>query len=194
MSKLKHSIITLFFGLLFVSSINGETDYSLARVKKVNGKLAFLWNEPISEYEVVFTFDNGIENYNCLAPIQIIEASLENANKETINQEKFYDAVILGNTNKDVAIKWKNKEKNNDTARVIKNEGKYVFAECEPIANYDVVGKYDVSGTSHQVLFGECLTQNEKIEKLIKKGNKLKQGFDAVMYGSTKYDLVVKFK
>ena len=171
-----------------------QTDYALGRVNKTNSKLFFYWNEPINEYEIAFTFKNIIENINCKSPQQVIDASVKNGNEEAANQGKIYDAIILGTSDRDMAITWKDKSKDNAIARVKKNEGKLVFIECEPLINYDIVGKYNISGVGQQILIGTCPGHQEKVDKLIKKAGKDKLDFDGVMYGSSKNDLAIKFK
>jgi len=170
------------------------TDYGLARVKKISNKLCFYYNEPINEYEIAFTFVNSIPDFNCKTPQEILSNTIKNANIEGANQSRMYDAIIIGHAERDMAITWKDKSKDNAIARVEKIEGKYVFIECEPNVNYDIIGKYDVSGVGQQLLLGSCPTHKEKIEKLLKKSTKDKLAFDAVIYGSNEKDLSIKFK
>jgi len=167
-----------------------QSDNSLARVNKTSNKLVFFWNEPINEYEIAFTFINLIVNYNCLSPQQVIDASIQNANLEAANQSRIYDAIILGSSERDMAVIWKDKTKDNAITRVKKNEGKLVFIECEPLTNYDITGKYDISGISSR----NCPTHQEKVDKLISKATKDKLNFDGVIYSSSKNDLAIKFK
>lgn len=171
-----------------------QTDYALARANKTNNKLVFFGSEPINEYEVVFTFNNSIENFNCKSPQQVIDASVTNANIESAQQGRIYDAIVLGTADRDMAITWKHKSKDNAICRVKRNEGKYVYIECEPLASFDIVGKYNISGVGQQILLGTCPGHQEKIDKLIKKSNKDRLNYDGVMYGSTKNDLAIKFK
>mgnify|MGYP007054529212 CR=1 FL=1 len=72
--------------MILILSFNQKQtiDKSFARVGKINNKFAFFWNEPINDYEVAFTFENIIPNYNCSSPRQILDHSLNNANKATI--------------------------------------------------------------------------------------------------------------
>lgn len=194
--------IKILFGLVIIATTlltfsfrQTQTDNALGRANKTSNKLIFFWNDPINEYEVAFTFKNPIKNYNCLSPQNIIDASIKNGNAEAADQGKIFDALILGTSqDRDIAITWKDKSKDNAIARVRKNEGKLVFIECEPIGNYDIAGKYNISGVGQQLLLGTCPTHQEKVDKLIKKAGKDKLEFDGVMYGSSKNDLVIKFK
>ena len=192
----KTTLIVIIFASIFATLSFRQTqiDYALGRVNKTNNKLVFLWNEPINEYEIAFTFNNPIENMFCKSPQQIIDGSLINANIESAQQGRMYDAIILGESARDMAIIWKDKSKDNAIARVKKTEGKYVFIDCEPITNYDIAGKYNVNGVGQQVLLGTCPTYQEKIDKLLKKANKEKLNFDAVLFGSSQNDLAIKFK
>ena len=195
---MKKTIMGLAFvitGLVTLSFRQTQTDYSLARVSKLNNKYVFLWSEPVNDYETAFTFENRIKNYDCLSPEQVCIESIKNANAEAANQGKIYDAIVtINGSSRDMAIIWKDKSKDNSIARVKKNEGKLVFVQCEPLANYDIVGKYNISGVGQQILLGSCPKHQQKIDKLIKKASKDKVEFDGVMYGSSKNDLAIKFK
>lgn len=188
------TVVLVFTTLAFNDIKQQQIDYSLARVNKTNNKLAFFWNEPVNEYEDSFTFKNTIENINCISPQQLLDATVKNANIEAANQGRIYDAVIVGTSDRDMAITWKDKSKDNAIARVKKNEGKLVFIECEPVVNYDIIGKYSVSGVGQQLLLGTCPSHQEKIDKIIKKATKEKLSFDGVVYGSSKNDVAIKFK
>ncbi|MBE7443699.1 MAG: hypothetical protein HS119_14725 [Flavobacteriales bacterium] len=195
MKKIILGLVIVTTTLVTLSFRQTQTDYSLARVSKLNNKLVFLWSEPVNDYETAFTFENHIQNYNCLSPEQVCIESIKNANAEAANQGKIYDAIVTVNGSpRDMAITWKDKSKDNAIARVKKNEGKLVFVQCEPLANYDIAGKYNISGVGQQIMLGSCPTHQQKIDKLIKKAGKDKLDFDGVMYGSSKNDLAIKFK
>lgn len=171
-----------------------QTDNSLARVKKTNNKLFFFRNEPVNDYEISFTFVNQIENMNCKNPQEIINESIKNANIEAANQSRFYDAIIFGTGERDMAITWKDKTKDNAIARANKVEGVLFFVECEPLTKYDIASKFDVSGVGQQLLLGTCPTFDEKITKLMRKATKSKVPYDALLYGSSTNDMSIKFK
>ncbi len=171
-----------------------QTDNSLARVEKYNNKLVFFYNEPINDYEQAFTFENKIENLNCLPPTEIFAATIKNANLEAANQSKLYDAIIVNSAGRDMAIVFKDKSKDNAIARVKRTEGKFVFIQCEPVSNYTMIGKYNVSGVGQQLILGTCPSYQEKISKLIKKANKENTDFDGVILGSEKFEQSIKFK
>jgi len=194
MKVLKLTIALFSVTVSLTSFINNEKDFSLGRVNKTSNKLIFFWSEPTNNYDVAFTFMNKIANYNCKSPQQIIDATIQNANIEAANQGKIYDAIIIGTSERDMAVVWGDKAKDNSIARVKKTEGKLVFIECEPLVNYDIVGKYNVSAAAQALLTGTCPNHQSKIDKLVKKASKDNITFDAIMYGSTEKDLVIKFK
>jgi hypothetical protein len=173
-------------------SLSSQTDNSLARVAKNNNKCVFNHNEPINEYDVAFTFINLIPE--CKTEKEAETITITNANQEAGNQGKLYDAIIIGDNERDIAIVWKDKSKDNAIARVSKVEGRYVFINCEPLTNYEMVSKYNVEGAGQQLLLGTCPTRVEKISKIIKKSEKSKLSYDAVIYGVSENDLVIKFK
>jgi hypothetical protein len=171
-----------------------EKDCALARAPKVNNRLVFYHNTPESDYEVAFTFSNNIPNFVCNNSEGNINESLANANTESANQGRLYDALIIGEgTDRDVAITWKDKTKDNSTARVNKTEGKYVFVGCEPICDYEVVFKKDVSRPGQRLAFGTCPTDDQIISDLMKGADKKKIEYDAIMITNSKNDLVIKF-
>ena len=193
MKKINFKLILTVVLFTTLSLCQAQTDFALGRVNKNNNKLVFYYNEPVNEYEVAFTFENEIANLYCLTPASVCSESVKNANYEAGNQSRLYDAIILG-AGRDQAIIWKDKTKDNAIARVKKQEGKLFFVECEPLANYDIVEKYNVSGVGQQILLGSCPTTQAKIDKLLKKAGKDKKDYDAILYGSSKNDMTIKFK
>lgn len=178
--------------LALCTLLSEDKDYALAKAPKLNNKLVFYHNEPVEEYEVVFTFENIIPNVVCNNAQQNSDVSLRNANSEAANQGRLFDAIIVGaNTNRDIAITWKDKSKDNSVARVSRVEGVYLFVGCEPINNYEVVFKKDVSSTG--VMLGMCLDDNKMAANLMKAAAKKKIEFDAVLIGNSKNDMVIKF-
>jgi hypothetical protein len=169
-----------------------KSDHALARAPKVNNKLVFYHNEPTEEYDVAFTFENTIPDFLCNNTQQNSDASIRNANQEAANQGRLYDAIIVGeNTNRDIAITWKDKSKDNAIARVGRVEGVYLFVGCEPKSEYEVVYKKDVSSTG--AMLGMCPSESKMATNLMKAATKKKIDFDAVLIGNSKNDMVIKF-
>lgn len=172
-----------------------RSDFSLARLKKTNNKYVFLWSMPFNNYDVAFTFKNSISYIDCISPEQMAIESIKNANIESANQNKLYDAIICEyGSHRDIAIVWKNPELDNSLARVDKIEGVYVFVQCEPLIDYAVIQKYNLSGIGHYLLTNTCPTHTQRISKIIKKSINDNLDFDAIMYGSSKYEFSIKFK
>lgn len=194
MKKLIITIVISSISLILLSFRQTPTENNLARTNKTSNKLVFFWSEPINAYEVAFTFKNSIDNFNCKSPQQVIDASISNANAEAAQQGRIYDAIIIGTSDRDMAINWNDKTKDNAICRVKRNEGKFVYIECDPINDYAIMGKYNISGVGQQVVFGTCPSHQQKVDNLLKKAGKDKLDFDGVMYGSSKNDLIIKFK
>jgi len=82
---------------------------------------------------------------------------------------------------------------NKSLATVQKQQGKYVFLFCEPVAEYEIVDQWvctvNLSG-------GSILQDNadELLKDAFKRAKKKGYEFDAVISGSAAKDLAVKFK
>ncbi len=193
-----NKVIAVFiFAILVVgnSSFQTQSDKSLARASKINGKLVFYHNEPINQYEIAFTFKNSIHNFDCNTIEKNMDESVRNANQESGMQNKLYDAIVVGTADRDLAVTFPDKAKDNSITRVKRNDGKYIFLGCEPLTDYTILKKVDVSGEVKQMMLGgKCPTQQEKIDKLIKLGDTKKNPCDAIIRGDSKFDLLIKFK
>lgn len=191
---MKHLLLSLSVLICLIFQSGVSVDHSIAATKKASNKLIFLFNEPTQEYDVAFTFVNRIVS-NCNTLLTLGDSSVLNANKEALNQEKFYDAIILSTGERDKAIKFKDKSKNNSECRCEKQGGKLVFLFCEPSSEYDIVMKLDVAGAGQQLLLGTCPTIQEKVDKMMRKVEKKKLEYDAIIYGTSSAEaLAVKFK
>lgn len=185
------------FFLLLISSIisiaftNDTKDFSLARVKTVSGKLVFYNNEPIEKYETVFSFENVIINYETISTQKVMDESVQNAMKESGLQDgKSFDAIITrSNSKRDLAIKFASSKKDNSIARISPVNGKYIFIECDPLSEYDVVSNIKVSpGANRQKTIDKILN------KAFKEEEKESKSFDGILFGSTTYNSSIKFK
>src|SRR5258706_7743317 len=115
-TKLLLAIFLLSVIGLSSNAQSSSADNTLARVIKVNNKPIFYWNEPINDYDVAFKFLDtaGLKKASCMSFQEIADAALKNANVEATNQEKTYDAIIIGQgTQRDMAITFKDKSKDN---------------------------------------------------------------------------------
>lgn len=83
-------------------------------------------------------------------------------------------------------------DKDYSMGRVTRMSGKYIFINCEPSNDYEVV--YEVKTvllggvTSINALVDAVLVNTKKMEK------KDPKPYDALIIGSNKYDLAIKFK
>jgi hypothetical protein len=171
-------------------------DYSLAKAKRYNNnKPVFYNNQPSNAYDIAFTFEDHIPNYDCLSLPYICNYVYENCNKEAVAQGRPYDAIIMTNgAPRDLAIIFKPTTNDVATATVTKTLGKFVFLMSEPNAMYDVVEQYAVTGWGQQAFVGTCPTLQERIEKAIKKAIKDKLDFDGLIIGETTKIVIIKFK
>lgn len=76
--------------------------------------------------------------------------------------------------------------------RVTRMSGKYIFINCEPVNDYEVV--YEVK----TVLLGGVTSTNAMVDAVMVNAKKMEKKdpkpYDALIIGSNKYDLAVKFK
>ena len=79
-------------------------------------------------------------------------------------------------------------------ARVQKVSGKYVFLNCEPINEYEVVYEVKAVPLSANSVSSTYKISNFVLNKAFKMEKKQGKDFDAVIIGTSKYDLAIKFK
>lgn len=83
-------------------------------------------------------------------------------------------------------------EKDLSLAKVNKMSGKYVFMECEPVNDYEIV--YELTGFT----LGNWDSPKEIADFVFKLARKEKEKqqkeYDAIIVGSNKTDLAIKFK
>lgn len=95
-----------------------------------------------------------------------------------------------------MALAPNNSEPSNDTARVQRVQGKYVFVMSEPTMDYEVVEELGTGGQS--VLIGKQ-SIDDQINNMIRRGlKKYKKGeiteFDAIVTSDGKRGALIKFK
>lgn len=97
--------------MLASSQTSGTTDYSLARVQRASGKLVFMRCEPVAEYDVVMEVDPMNWGSTTDTPEKIadfiVSACLRKAKGTKKKEPIDFDAVVIGSTSKDIAIKFK---------------------------------------------------------------------------------------
>ncbi len=94
------SVLTLAFA--FTAKKN-EIDKSLAKVNQIDGKYVFINCTPAIPYETAFEYTTRLSKMGCPSILEMAEASVKSANKKGLP----YDAIIVGDTKLDLAIKFK---------------------------------------------------------------------------------------
>lgn len=94
-----------------LSAQNNEKDLSLARVQRVSGKLVFIRCEPVNAYNVVmevepFNWGGSKDTPEKIADF-VVTRCLKKAKGNKKKADIDFDAVVIGSTRKDIAIKFK---------------------------------------------------------------------------------------
>lgn len=80
-----------------------ESDKSLAKVNQIDGKYVFINCRPAVPYETAFEYTTRLSKMGCPSILEMAEASVKSASKKGLP----YDAIIVGDTKLDLAIKFK---------------------------------------------------------------------------------------
>ena len=89
-----------------------------------------------------------------------------------------------------VGFKSKTTDEKRGLGKVMAIEGKDVFINCEPIAPYETSFQFQTKAVSG---FG-CPSVTDIAKAVVKGANKNNLPYDAVIVGSAKYDLAIKYK
>jgi len=109
---MKNTKIIVAFGLglcislLFAFKTNNtvEDQKGFGQVMVIDGKYVFTNSVPVAPYETAFEFTTKVHSFGGCPSVQdFAEASVESAKKKGFP----FDAVIIGNTKYDLAIKFK---------------------------------------------------------------------------------------
>ena len=127
--------------LLSVGSYAQQYEKSVARVQKNNGIYVFCDNEPISDYEILDRVKSNTSwsgQYN-----EIRNKLIKKAVKSFPNNDGVVISMAKGSTDKAIVIKFKDGQAKDDLAltRVNKVSGVYVFTDCEPVNDYEVLDR-----------------------------------------------------
>ncbi len=93
---------TLTLSLAFTQR-KSETDKSLAKVNQIDGKYVFINCTPAVPYETAFEYTTRLSKMGCPSILEMAEVSIKSASKKGLP----YDAIIVGDTKLDLAIKFK---------------------------------------------------------------------------------------
>lgn len=78
-------------------------------------------------------------------------------------------------------------------ARVQKVSGKYVFLNCEPLNEYEVIYEVKAVPLSTSSVSSTDKISNFVLNKALKMKKKQGKDFDALIIGTSKFDLAIKF-
>lgn len=102
LSFLSGVLLTLTYA--FTNNNSGEQDKTLGKINLVDGKPVFVNCAPVVPYETAFEFVTKAHSFGgCPTVDDFCKESVKSANKKGFP----YDAIILGNTKYDLAIKFK---------------------------------------------------------------------------------------
>jgi len=176
---------------LSVSTFAQQNDKSIARVQKNNGIYAFCDNEPISEYDILDRVKSNISwsgQFN-----EIRNKLIKKAVKDYPNCDGVVISMAQGGTDKAIVIKFKDgQDKDNlGLARVNKANGIFIFTDCEPINEYEILDRVGAR-------FGWSAQYQAVRDKLVKKAVKEFPNADGVICtfstGGVDRAAVIKFK
>lgn len=177
--------------LASVSAFAQQYDKGVARVQKNNGVYVFCDNEPMCDYDIL---DREKSNMSWTGQYNEIRNKLI---KKSVKDYPNADGVVLsmakGSTDKAIVIKFKDGQTKDDLAlaRVNKAIGIYVFTDCEPVNEYEVLDRVKAS-------FGWSSQYQGVRDKLIKKAIKRYPNADGMIFtfstGGTDRATIVKFK
>jgi hypothetical protein len=191
-ASLKFHAMNKFLTIFFLFSISATFAQELAKVNRVEGKYIFYLNEPVSDYDIVFTFKTDLQT-TCQTISGLVSSIMRAANYEAGAQGRPYDAIIIGNTERDLAIKFKDTSKDNSLAKPIIFSNKQFFVFSEPGFQYTLVDRVKVFRANQ--LTNECRSVSKMleeimkdVEKLEKKGKKVK----GIIVGNDQYHNVIQ--
>ena len=168
---------------LFYSFTTMEVDKDTCKVNKYSGKYIFWMSEPLAEYEEVFSVKT-IAN-----PCQLQSWQSEAVVKEAIVQSSLskieFDAVIVGSTERDIAIKFKETTSDKSLGRVKRINGIPVFIDCTPVKNYAQIKRVKRFRRYGDV----CFTSVKTAEFITRR----KAQSDALIIGDDFYHWWIKF-
>nr|GFC39926.1 hypothetical protein [Tanacetum cinerariifolium] len=146
-----------------------------ARAGMMQGKYVFCYTQPTSAYDVAFTFASAYKPNEQMTLNTILSASMAGALMESGAQLKAFDAIIIQDGARDVAIKFKSDvvQANYGLATVQRHGGFPVFLFCEPVDDYKVVKNEKISWYNHA--FGGAYYPIAHVQdNLVKTANKNK--------------------
>lgn len=195
---MKKIIVLLVIAFVSVNNSFAQKKY-FAEVYIVNGVEAYILNEPVRPYEIVYGKGQGI-NWSSAVTGGIINNSIstkvgkfiKRIVKKATKENKTVDAIIYTSGKNVVAIKFTDEatEENLQKAKVHRLNGIPTYVMCEPYKDFRVV-KSKGGGIKWKSAFTGGLLNNsieQDLMKFAKKYKKMhrKQKIDALYYTSGK--------
>ncbi len=180
--RILFALILSIVGLAFTNSDLDDKD--LCKVSKYNGKYIFWQCVPVSDYEEVFTVKLFLEN--CLRQTSQSEEMIKEAIVQASMSKIEFDAVVVGSTERDVAIRFLNPADDKSIGRVKRFNNIPVFIDCLPISNYSQIKRVK----KFRKVDNKCFNSTRIAEILTKK--KVKN--DALIIGDDQFHWWIKFQ
>lgn len=192
MKKNNLYFILMILLLTSIDAIGQET----ARVDKIMNKYIFWHSEPVQKYEVVFSFQSNYNPNPCPVISSIGAMVMECAAKESGYQGKQFDAIIVSDGSRDIAIKFLQESNENAIGTIKMKNGKYFYVLSQPNRPFDMVKQHKVF--SIETLSSNCLTISQREDKVLKEATKDckkdKAVFDGILIGNDNIHNTIKFK
>lgn len=157
----------------------------LAKTRQVQGKYVFCHTQPVAPYDVAFSFASSYAPNEQMTLNDVVSGCLTGALTEAGAQLKPFDAIVLQPGARDIAIKFKDSVPPADRAlaTVPKQQGKYVFTYCEPVADYQVVKTEKVAWYNHA--FGGAYYSIATVEANLLKTAQKRDAVQAIIFVET---------
>ncbi len=185
--------IVLLFLFFWVSGI--AQNKNLAVVYKVNGVDAYILNEPLRSYEIVYNSNSGL-NWTSFITGGLVNNSIstkvgkfiKNVLAKAENDGEKIDAIIYSSGKNVTAVRYTDQEtpENKGKARVQRLNGIPTYVMCDPLRDFRVI-KSKRGGIKWKSALTAGLINNSVEEDLMKFAKKykrkyLKQEIDALYY------------
>lgn len=173
-----------------LTSFAQQNDKSLVKVRQYDGIYVFCDNEPVSEYEIIDRMQIKLAWSGHYTEIR----------KRFVKEAKSYplaQAIVLNDGGRAIAIKFKNSDDENlNLARATKENGVYIFTDCDPLSEYEVLGEKKVASTARAAM-GMSVSYTTVKEKLTKKAVKENPDASGILLdfgGMSDKTEIIKFK
>lgn len=177
-----HLLITVL--LFSVSTFSQDSDNALCKVKKYNSVYVFFHSEPIAEYKEVFSFTTSVSS--CIRQSSQCDALSKSAIIQAYVSKVDFDAIIIGNTKSDIAIKFTGNEEDKSLGKVSKVNGALVFIGCSPENDHVQIKRVKRFRKKNN----KCYISYELAEQITKRGAK----HEGLIIGEDNYHWWIDFE